>query len=90
MFLFSQDSTGVYAMILAEFDLFSKKITTLNFAWFVKNVDWQVQAMNDVSPLSPFPPQFASINFTTSQSGELFYLDLILWCNHWVYVCTCV
>ncbi|XP_060777616.1 ephrin type-B receptor 5 isoform X2 [Neoarius graeffei] len=28
----------------------------------------QVQAMNDVSPLSPFPPQFASINFTTSQS----------------------
>ncbi|KAL7886518.1 hypothetical protein AOLI_G00042390 [Acnodon oligacanthus] len=28
----------------------------------------QVQAMNDVSGLSPFPPQFASINFTTSQS----------------------
>ncbi|TSR75265.1 Ephrin type-B receptor 5 [Bagarius yarrelli] len=28
----------------------------------------QVQAVNDVSPLSPFPPQFASINFTTSQS----------------------
>ncbi|XP_030641448.1 ephrin type-B receptor 5 [Chanos chanos] len=28
----------------------------------------QVQAMNDVSALSPFPPQFTSINFTTSQS----------------------
>ncbi|XP_076827021.1 ephrin type-B receptor 5 isoform X2 [Brachyhypopomus gauderio] len=28
----------------------------------------QVQAMNDVSALSPFPPQFAAINFTTSQS----------------------
>ncbi|XP_063054864.1 ephrin type-B receptor 5 [Engraulis encrasicolus] len=28
----------------------------------------QVQAFNDVSALSPFPPQFASINFTTSQS----------------------
>ncbi|XP_072536675.1 ephrin type-B receptor 5 [Salminus brasiliensis] len=28
----------------------------------------QVQAMNDVSALSPFPPQSASINFTTSQS----------------------
>lgn len=34
--------------------------------------------MNDVSPLSPFPPQFASINFTTSQSGES-YLTLIKW-----------
>lgn len=51
---------------------------TLNFTCFVKNVDWQVQAMNDVSPLSPFPPQFASINFTTSQSGES-YLTLIKW-----------
>nr|XP_029511112.1 ephrin type-B receptor 5-like isoform X2 [Oncorhynchus nerka] len=30
----------------------------------------QVQAVNDVSALSPFPPQFTSINFTTSQSGE--------------------
>ncbi len=29
----------------------------------------QVQAINEVSALSPFPPQFASINFTTSQSG---------------------
>ncbi|KTG34041.1 hypothetical protein cypCar_00004178 [Cyprinus carpio] len=29
----------------------------------------QVQALNEVSALSPFPPQFASINFTTSQSG---------------------
>ncbi|RXN28201.1 ephrin type-B receptor 5-like protein [Labeo rohita] len=28
----------------------------------------QVQAINEVSALSPFPPQFASINFTTSQS----------------------
>ncbi|XP_036796954.1 ephrin type-B receptor 5 isoform X3 [Oncorhynchus mykiss] len=28
----------------------------------------QVQAVNDVSALSPFPPQFTSINFTTSQS----------------------
>ncbi|XP_048117024.1 ephrin type-B receptor 5 isoform X5 [Alosa alosa] len=28
----------------------------------------QVQAFNDVSSLSPFPPQFSSINFTTSQS----------------------
>ncbi|XP_041758704.2 ephrin type-B receptor 5 isoform X3 [Coregonus clupeaformis] len=28
----------------------------------------QVQAVNDVSVLSPFPPQFTSINFTTSQS----------------------
>ncbi|XP_045555976.1 ephrin type-B receptor 5 isoform X4 [Salmo salar] len=28
----------------------------------------QVQAVNDVSALSPFPPQFISINFTTSQS----------------------
>ncbi|KAL2083977.1 hypothetical protein ACEWY4_019495 [Coilia grayii] len=28
----------------------------------------QVQAFNDVSALSPFPPQFSSINFTTSQS----------------------
>ncbi|KAG9344922.1 hypothetical protein JZ751_009462 [Albula glossodonta] len=28
----------------------------------------QVQAINDVSALSPFPPRFASINFTTSQS----------------------
>ncbi|KAM6967699.1 ephrin type-B receptor 5 [Aplochiton taeniatus] len=28
----------------------------------------QVQAINDVSSLSPFPPRFASINFTTSQS----------------------
>lgn len=30
---------------------------------------WQVQAINEVSTLSPFPPQFGSINFTTSQSG---------------------
>lgn len=30
---------------------------------------FQVQALNEVSALSPFPPQFASINFTTSQSG---------------------
>uniref|UniRef100_A0A4W5QB11 receptor protein-tyrosine kinase n=1 Tax=Hucho hucho TaxID=62062 RepID=A0A4W5QB11_9TELE len=28
----------------------------------------QVQAVNDVSARSPFPPQFTSINFTTSQS----------------------
>uniref|UniRef100_A0A8C9QYF3 receptor protein-tyrosine kinase n=1 Tax=Scleropages formosus TaxID=113540 RepID=A0A8C9QYF3_SCLFO len=28
----------------------------------------QVQAINEVSALSPFPPRFASINFTTSQS----------------------
>ncbi|TRZ01733.1 hypothetical protein DNTS_032283 [Danionella cerebrum] len=28
----------------------------------------QIQAINEVSALSPFPPQFASINFTTSQS----------------------
>ncbi|XP_064165430.1 ephrin type-B receptor 5 isoform X2 [Anguilla rostrata] len=28
----------------------------------------QIQAINDVSALSPFPPQFTSINFTTSQS----------------------
>ncbi|XP_026854911.2 ephrin type-B receptor 5 [Electrophorus electricus] len=28
----------------------------------------QIQAMNDVSALSPFPPQSATINFTTSQS----------------------
>ncbi|XP_048881127.1 ephrin type-B receptor 5 isoform X2 [Brienomyrus brachyistius] len=28
----------------------------------------QVQAINDVSTLSPYPPQYASINFTTSQS----------------------
>ncbi|KPP61386.1 ephrin type-B receptor 5-like [Scleropages formosus] len=27
----------------------------------------QVQAINEVSALSPFPPRFASINFTTSQ-----------------------
>lgn len=28
----------------------------------------QVQAINDVSSMSPFPPRYASINFTTSQS----------------------
>ncbi|XP_076010920.1 ephrin type-B receptor 5 isoform X2 [Genypterus blacodes] len=28
----------------------------------------QVQAMNEVSALSPFPPRYTSINFTTSQS----------------------
>ncbi|KAK0147430.1 Ephrin type-B receptor 5 [Merluccius polli] len=28
----------------------------------------QVQAMNEVSSLSPFPPRYTSINFTTSQS----------------------
>ncbi|XP_046897737.1 ephrin type-B receptor 5 isoform X2 [Hypomesus transpacificus] len=28
----------------------------------------QVQAFNDVSSLSPFPPRYGSINFTTSQS----------------------
>ncbi len=31
---------------------------------------WQVQAMNEVSALSPFPARYTSINFTTSQSGE--------------------
>ena len=30
----------------------------------------QVQAVNEVSALSPFPPRYTSINFTTSQSGE--------------------
>lgn len=30
----------------------------------------QVQAMNEVSALSPFSPRFSSINFTISQSGE--------------------
>lgn len=30
----------------------------------------QVQAMNEVSALSPFPARYTSINFTTSQSGE--------------------
>lgn len=32
---------------------------------------WQVQAMNEVSALSPFSARYTSINFTTSQSGEL-------------------
>lgn len=30
----------------------------------------QVQALNEVSALSPFPARYTSINFTTSQSGE--------------------
>lgn len=40
------------------------------FVIFVCSVYWQVQAMNEVSALSPFPARYTSINFTTSQSGE--------------------